>query len=119
MRSEARASLLPRPTHMRVNAAAVYKRPFALNAVVHHDIADIRLPSSRYAFASFPICPASTDQCVTSRCAVRRVVDSGLSPVRSNQRDFFHVSTLREQADNVLRAWLGASCISLGLSCIN
>ena len=28
--------------------------------------------------------------------------------VRSNQRDYFHVSSLREQADNVLRAWFGA-----------
>ncbi|KXN87554.1 Peroxisome biogenesis factor 10, partial [Leucoagaricus sp. SymC.cos] len=27
--------------------------------------------------------------------------------VRANQRDIYHVSSLREQADNVLRSWLG------------
>jgi peroxin-10 len=28
--------------------------------------------------------------------------------VRANQRDLFHVASLREQAESVLRSWLGA-----------
>ncbi|KAI0090008.1 Pex12 amino terminal region-domain-containing protein [Irpex rosettiformis] len=32
--------------------------------------------------------------------------------IRSNQRDIFHVSSLREQADNVLRAWFGTRWLS-------
>ncbi|KAF7798625.1 hypothetical protein EIP86_009847 [Pleurotus ostreatoroseus] len=32
--------------------------------------------------------------------------------IRSNQRDYFHVSTLREQTDNVLRTWLGTRRLS-------
>ncbi|KAJ3554181.1 hypothetical protein NM688_g3238 [Phlebia brevispora] len=32
--------------------------------------------------------------------------------IRSNQRDYFHVSSLREQTDNVLRTWLGTRWLS-------
>ncbi|KAI0072372.1 peroxisome assembly protein per8 [Panus rudis PR-1116 ss-1] len=32
--------------------------------------------------------------------------------IRSNQRDLFHVSSLREQTDNVLRSWLGTRWLS-------
>lgn len=43
--------------------------------------------------------------------ARRIILCNDISPVRSNQRDYFHVSSLREQADNVLRAWLGAHLV--------
>ncbi|CAL1696607.1 unnamed protein product [Somion occarium] len=32
--------------------------------------------------------------------------------IRSNQRDLFHVSSLREQTENVVRAWLGSRWLS-------
>ena len=35
------------------------------------------------------------------------MLTSHAATVRSNQRDLFQVSALREEAENVLRAWLG------------
>lgn len=32
---------------------------------------------------------------------------SRISSVRANQRDIYHVSSFREQIENVLRSWLG------------
>jgi peroxin-10 len=43
------------------------------------------------------------------RCLIvlaTRKADNGA--VRANQRDLFHVASLREQAESVLRSWLGA-----------
>lgn len=42
----------------------------------------------------------------------------GARTVRANQRDLVYVHSLKEQAENVLRAWLGMSKYSMVLAAV-
>lgn len=70
-------------------------------------------PNVVHTHTFLPTCTAGPNKCVATinihaiaSLLIKNALN-GLSAVRAHQRDLIHVSSLREQTENILRSWFG------------